>query len=69
MRILGATRNRKGMPGSFPSCLLTPIVPCCKFIMNIHKDLCVLGIKLKMINDQNSMRMRTILFVNNGNYY
>ena len=49
------------MPRSLPSGLLTPTVPCCN-IMNIHRELRVTGIELKTINDQNSVRLRTILF-------
>ena len=30
--ILGTTRVRKGMLGSLPPSLLTPTVPCCKYI-------------------------------------
>ena len=30
--ILGTTRVRKGMLGSLPPGLLTPTVPCCKYI-------------------------------------
>ena len=56
----GTTRVRKGMPGSFPSGLLTPIVPCCN-ILSVHKELCVMGIELKMIDDRNLVRLRTIL--------
>ena len=62
----GASRVRNGTPGSLPSGLLTPIVPCCN-IMSIHRELRVMGIELKMIDDQNSMRLRTILFGNKGN--
>ena len=63
---LGTTRVRKGMLGSLPLGLLTPIVPYCS-IQRIHRELRVTGIELKMINDQNSVRLRTILFGNKGN--
>ena len=64
--ILGTTCVRKGIPRSLPSGLLTPTVPCCN-ILSIHRELHVVGIILKMINGQNSMRLRTILFGNKGN--
>ena len=67
--ILGTTRVRKGMPRSLPLGLLIPTVPCCKFIMNIHRDLRVLRIKPKTIDDQSSLRMSTIFFVNKGHFY
>ena len=63
MRILGTTRVRKGILGSLPPGLLTPIVPCCN-LQSIHRELCVIEIELKMIDDQNSKRLRTILFGN-----
>ena len=53
--------GRVCMPGSLPLGLLTPIIPCCN-IQSIHDELCVTGIELKRIDDQNSMRLRTILF-------
>ena len=49
------------MPRSFPSSLLTPTIPCCS-IQSIHRKLCVTGIELKRIDDQNSVRLRTVLF-------
>ena len=58
---LETTRVRKGMPRSLPPGLLTPIVPCCS-IQSIHRELRVTRIELKRINDQNLVRMRTILF-------
>ena len=62
----GASRVRKGTLGSLPSRLLTPNIPCCN-IPSIHRELRVMGIELKSINDQNSVRLRTILLGNNGN--
>ena len=50
IRNLGTTRVRKGMLGSLPPGLLTPIVPCCS-IQSIHRELCVTGIELKRIDD------------------
>ena len=63
---MGTTRVGKGMLESLPPGLLTPTVPCCS-IQSIHKESRVTRIELKMINDQNSMRLRMILFVNKGN--
>ena len=57
----GTTRVMKGMFGSLPPGLLTPTLPCCS-IQNIHKELWVIGIEFKMIDDQNLVRLRTILF-------
>ena len=48
----GTSRVRNGMPGSLPSSLLTPTVPCCN-IMRIHMEWHVTVIKLKSINDWN----------------
>ena len=59
--ILGTIRVRKGMLGRFPPGLLTPIVPCCK-IQSIHRELRVMVIGPKRIDDKKSMRLRTILF-------
>ena len=50
MGILGTTRVRKGMLGSLPLGLLTPIVPCCS-IQSIHRELHVTRIELKTIDD------------------
>ena len=63
---LGTTRVRKGMPGSLPSGLLTPTLHY-RNILRIHKEICVTGVELKRLIDQNSLRLRTILFANKGN--
>ena len=52
--------------GVCPPGLLTPTIPCCN-IQSIHRELRVTGIELKRINNQNSVRLRTILFGNKGN--
>ena len=61
MGSLVTTRIQKGILGSLPPGVLTPIVPCCS-IQSIHRKLRATRIELKRINDQNSVRLRTILF-------
>ena len=39
-RIIEATRVRKGMPGSLPLGILTPIVPCCKYARTFTGNTC-----------------------------
>ena len=55
-----ATRVRKGMPRSLPPSLLKPTVPCCISYGTFIGIYVVTGIKLKTLNDRNSVRMRTI---------
>ena len=57
------TRTKNGMLGSFPLGLLTPTIPCCS-IQSIHKELRVMGIEFKIVDDQNSIRLRMIFFKN-----
>ena len=38
-----------------------------KYIMSIHRELRITGIKLKTFDDQNLVRMRSILFEIKGN--
>ena len=50
------------MPGSCPQVYLHLLYLDVKYIMSIHRELRITGIKLKTFDDQNLVRMRLILY-------
>ena len=63
----GTSRARNGMPGSCPKVYLYLLYLDVKYIMSIHRELRITGIKLKTFDDRNLVRMRSTLFEIKGN--
>ena len=55
------------MPRSCPQVYLQLLYLDVKYIMSIHRELRITGIKLKTFDDRNLVRMRLILFEIKGN--